>query len=138
MNGHTLQRFDHKGLTLIELMTAMVLVGVLVGIIWMKWNASHEKALRASMISDMRNLALAQELYSREYGTYASTAAQISEHLDPSPTSTIHITTGTPLGWAGWNEIAGIDLRCEYYVGDGVTPALGVATTSERIACAVP
>lgn len=125
-----------RGFTLVEILAVLVLLGILVTIAWGKFHNTKEKALQATLITDMRNLATAQELYHRENGTYASAPAQIQPIIDPSPESTFHITTGNNLGWAGWNEINGTTMRCEFYVGSGVTPPLGYASASERVACA--
>lgn len=118
-----------------EILTVMVVLGVLVGIAWGKYNNSKEKALEATLVSDIRNLATAQELYHREHEIYASTAAEIDVLIHPSPASSMHITAGTNMGWAAWNEIEGTTMRCELYVGSDVTSPLGYSAQSERIAC---
>lgn len=129
---------EERGFTLVEIVAVMLILGVLVAFAWLKWNNSHEKALEATLVSDMRNLALVQEIYYRDHGVYAASAAEISVLLDPSPRSTLHITDASNLGWAGWNEIEGAEKNCEYYVGSGMTSPLGIATSSERVACGVP
>lgn len=123
------------GFTFVEIMTVLALIAVLVVIAVGKYNKSYEKALRATMIHDLRNTATAQELYYRLYQTYANDITLVD--IEPSPKSTIYITDSSPQGWAGWNEIQRSPERCELYVGNS-SPPLGFATTSERITCQVP
>ncbi len=113
-------------------MTVLALIAVLVVIAVGKYNKSYEKALRATMIHDLRNTATAQELYYRLYQTYANDISLVD--IEPSPKSTINITDSSPQGWSAWNEIERSPERCELYVGNS-TSALGIATISERIAC---
>ncbi len=113
-------------------MTVLALIAVLVVIAVGKYNSSYEKALRATMIHDLRNVATAQELYYRLYQTYANDASLID--IEPSPKSTIYITQSTAQGWSGWNEVQRSSERCELYVGNA-TSSLGFATDSERIFC---
>ncbi len=121
-----------NGFTFIEIMTVLALIAVLVVIAVGKYNKSYEKALRATMIHDLRNTATAQELYYRLYQTYANDISLVD--IEPSPKSSIYITQSTPQGWSGWNEIQRSNERCELYVGNA-SSSLGFATTSERIFC---
>lgn len=123
------------GFTFVEIMTVLALIAILVVIAVGKYNKSYEKALRATMIQDLRNTTTAQELYYRLYQTYAPNISLVD--IEPSPKSTIYITDSSPQGWSGWNEIERSPERCELYVGNS-SPPLGIATTSERIACAEP
>jgi prepilin-type N-terminal cleavage/methylation domain-containing protein len=126
---------DNGGFTFVEVLTVLLLIGVLVTIAWTRYDRSYEKALVATMMSDLRNAATAQELYHRLHLTYASDKDLLD--IDPSPKSTMHITEATPRGWAGWNEIERAEERCELYVGDAASP-LGIAANSERVACERP
>jgi prepilin-type N-terminal cleavage/methylation domain-containing protein len=123
------------GFTFIEIMTVLALIAVLVAIAWGRFNRSYERALEATMISDLRNLMTAQELYYRPAQTYAPDISLIN--IAPSPRSSIHITESSPMGWAAWNEIERALKKCELYIGNA-TPAIGIATESARIFCAVP
>ncbi len=127
-----LKSLRRRGFTFVEIMTVLALIAVLVVIAVGKYNTSYEKALRATMIHDLRNTATAQELYYRLYQTYANDISLVD--IEPSPRSTIYITQSTPQGWSGWNEIQRSNERCEMYVGNA-TSSLGFATTSERIFC---
>jgi prepilin-type N-terminal cleavage/methylation domain-containing protein len=129
-------RTRQRGFTIIELMTAMALLAVLAVIAWTRFNRAHEKALRAVLLSDIRNLATAEELYFRLNQQYTTDLSLLS--IDPSPQSSMTVTAADVVGWAAYNEIDGTDEQCEMYVGKSHSSPLGLADASEKIACGVP
>ena len=52
-----------KGFTLIELLIVIVIISILAAITIPKFSSTKEKAYVSKMISDLRNLATAQEAY---------------------------------------------------------------------------
>ena len=66
---------NRKGFTLIELLIVVVIIGILAAIAIPKFSNTKEKAVKASMTSDLRNLASAQESYYSDYTTYMSSAS---------------------------------------------------------------
>lgn len=125
----------NRGFTLVEILTVLLLIAVLVTVAWSRYQRSYEKALGATMISDLRNTATAQELYHRLHLTYAHDIGLLN--IDPSPKSGITITEATARGWAGWTEIERTPERCEIFVGDASSP-LGIANRSEQVSCQRP
>jgi len=123
------------GFTFVEILAVILLIAVLVTLAWSRYQRSFEKALVATMISDLRNTATAQELYHRLHMTYAPNVDLLD--IDPSPNSDITITQATARGWAGWTEIERAPERCELYIGDAVSP-LGIASRSEQVSCQRP
>jgi len=67
---------NRKGFTLIELLIVVVIIGILAAIAIPKFSNTKEKAVKASMTSDLRNLASAQESYYSDYTSYMSSASQ--------------------------------------------------------------
>ena len=63
---------NRKGFTLIELLIVVVIIGILAAIAIPKFAATKEKAYLASMKSDLRNLATAQEAYIADNTVYFS------------------------------------------------------------------
>jgi len=63
-------RRNRRGFTLIELLIVVVIIGLLAAIAIPKFANTKEKAVVASMRSDLRNLATAQEGYWVENRTY--------------------------------------------------------------------
>jgi prepilin-type N-terminal cleavage/methylation domain-containing protein len=133
-----MKRSEISGFTFVEVMTALALLAVLTVIAWGKFSKSYDQALEATMMSDLRNLATAQEIYYREHVTYADDVALVRESMNPSPKSAITITEAHARGWAAWTRMDATDQRCELYVGRDVSSPLGYASDSERIVCDSP
>jgi prepilin-type N-terminal cleavage/methylation domain-containing protein len=133
-----MKRSDTSGFTFVEIMTALALLAILTAIAWGKFSKSYDKALEATMMSDLRNLATAQQIYYREHMTYADDVALVTESMNPSPKSKITIADAHARGWSAYTQMDATDERCELYVGRDVSSPLGYATTSERIACDSP
>jgi len=66
---------NRKGFTLIELLIVVVIIGILAAIAIPKFANTKEKAVVASMKSDLRNLVTAQEGFFSDNQDYAGTAA---------------------------------------------------------------
>jgi len=68
---------NRKGFTLIELLIVVVIIGILAAIAIPKFANTKQKEVRSGMISDLRNLATAQEAFyadsTRYAGSYSST-----------------------------------------------------------------
>ncbi len=60
-----------KGFTLIELLIVVVIIGILAAIAIPKFANTKAKSVLASMRTDLRNLATAQESYYFDYSAYA-------------------------------------------------------------------
>jgi type IV pilus assembly protein PilA len=133
-----MKRSDTSGFTFVEIMTALALLAILTAIAWGKFSKSYDKALEATMMSDLRSLATAQEVYYREHMTYADDVALVTESMNPSPKSKITIADAHARGWSAYTQMDATDERCELYVGRDVSSPLGYATASERIACDSP
>jgi Tfp pilus assembly protein PilE len=124
------------GISFVEMLAAIALLAVLVAIAWGKFNTSFEEALEATLVSELRNLATAQEVYYRNHVTYTTDLTALS--LAESPKSEINITSADVRGWAAWNRIDKTLIRCEVYTGNGHTSPLGFAETPENITCDKP
>ncbi|MEZ0333102.1 MAG: type IV pilin protein, partial [Gemmatimonadales bacterium] len=64
---------NRKGFTLIELLIVVVIIGILAAIAIPKFANTKEKAVVASMKSDLRNLVTAQEGFFSDNQDYAGT-----------------------------------------------------------------
>ena len=64
-----------KGFTLIELLIVVVIIGILAAIAIPKFANTKSKSVLASMKTDLRNLATAQEAHYFDYAIYASAVA---------------------------------------------------------------
>ena len=116
-----------KGFTLIELLIVVVIIGILAAIAIPKFANTKEKAYLATMKSDLRNLATAQEGYFADAKVYVSgtasnngagTTSSIAGGYVPSSGVTVTVLTGT----GGWSATAGMSTNvtsknCYIFVG---------------------
>jgi prepilin-type N-terminal cleavage/methylation domain-containing protein len=123
---------NRKGFTLIELLIVVVIIGILAAIAIPKFASTKEKAYLATMKSDLRNLATAQEAYASdnngEYmpGGSAAGGAPATPHEGYTPSS--GVTVAISNAGAGWSatatHVAAPDRTCAIFVNTGeVTPA---------------
>ena len=85
---------NRKGFTLIELLIVVVIIGILAAIAIPKFSNTKEKAILASMKSDLRNLASAQESYYADYTQYMSLAGGASNTYYKASTGNVITVTG--------------------------------------------
>lgn len=119
-----------KGFTLIELLIVVVIIGILAAIAIPKYGDTKAKAYVATMKSDLRNLATAEETYFSERHSYFQGTASndgngstvsIGEGYVPSSGVTVVAT----VSGGGWFATAvyptGTTRNCALYLG--VAPA---------------
>jgi prepilin-type N-terminal cleavage/methylation domain-containing protein len=106
---------NRKGFTLIELLIVVVIIGILAAIAIPKFANTKEKAVVASMKSDLRNLVTAQEAFfsdNQDYaaGTYIGDGTVYTQTngtggagtlaFTPSANSTVVLTYVDAAGWS--------------------------------------
>ena len=96
----TMNRRGKQGFTLIELLIVVVIIGILASIAIPKFSATREKAFRAAMMSDLKNLATQQEVYHNVNFTYAATLAQAQAQATASQGVAITINENSGTGWS--------------------------------------
>ena len=107
---------NRRGFTLIELLIVVVVIGVLAAIAIPKFQSTKGKANAASLKSDLRNLATAQEAYFYENLIYTSSTASLNIQL----TSGVTVTWGTvnASGWAAKvTHPLAYPIECAMFVG---------------------
>lgn len=131
---------SRKGFTLIELLIVVVIIGILAAIAIPKFSNSKYKAVLASMKTDLRNLATAQESYYFDFSTYAPNvgAAQGAGTVAFTPTSgnTLGpLTNVTVNGWTATitNPILATSSpnQCGIYVGPPANSPNAARVTQE-------
>ena len=124
------------GFTLIELLIVVVIIGIIAAIAIPKFANTKGKALAASIKSDLRNLATAQEAYFYENSLYATSTSQLNIRTSGGVQLDI-ISGGTAAGWSAtaWHPAAS-PLECGLFIGNS-TPPLPSATVEGVIGCTV-
>lgn len=122
---------NRRGFTLIELLIVVVIIGILAAIAIPKFANTKEKAILASLKSDLRNLVTAEEAYFAENSVYATvtgpTQTATAAAFQASKGNTIVIVAGATLG-SGWAAtatnaaVAGPPSTCGIFVGTGTAP----------------
>jgi type II secretion system protein G len=123
---------SRRGFTLIELLIVVVIIGLLAAIAIPKFQNSKGKTYTATLRSDLRNLATAQEAYFYNNNTYTTNLAS----LNISVTSGVTVTFGAANG-SGWSAKVthplAYPIECAMFMG-GV-PALAPAITEGLMVC---
>lgn len=125
----------HRGLTLIEVLIVVVIIGVLAAIAIPKFTGAKHRAYFAGMKSDLRNLATAQEIYHQASGTYYDGPVPLPG-VDYRPTTgvTITISDASSTGWAATaTQSAMSGKACAVFYGSAA--AVPPATTEGEITC---
>jgi type IV pilus assembly protein PilA len=125
-------RRSSRGFTLIELLIVVVIIGVLAAIAIPKFQSTKGKANAASLKSDLRNLATAQEAYFYENLAYTSNVANLNVTL----TRGVTITWGT-VSTAGWaakvTHPLAYPIECAIFMG--AVPPMAPAITDGQLLC---
>ncbi|MGH7536710.1 MAG: type IV pilin protein [Gemmatimonadales bacterium] len=129
---------NRKGFTLIELLIVVVIIGILAAIAIPKFANTKEKAVLASMKSDLRNMVTAEEGFFSDNQDYAGSlgAAQVNgtggAGVVAFTPSTNNVITLAAVTAAGWNATAtnatlkGAIKTCGVYVGAAAAPNAAV------------
>ena len=125
-------RRSRRGFTLIELLIVVVIIGILAAIAIPKFQSTKGKANAATLKSDLRNLATAQEAYFYTNLTYTSSLPSLNVSLSTGVT----ITWGT-VSASGWSakitHPLAYPIECAMFMGS--VPALPPATVEGQLLC---
>ena len=127
-------RPGQRGFTLIELLIVVVIIGILASIVVPKFANGKERAMIASMKSDLHNLVVAQEAFFSNGNLYYNgvlPAAAIPFAV--SPGVSITLSSVTPAGWGATATHTHSTRTCAVFVGAG--GPLAPATNDGEVAC---
>jgi type IV pilus assembly protein PilA len=125
---------NRKGFTLIELLIVVVIIGILAAIAIPKFANTKEKAVLASMKSDLRNLVTAEEGFFSDNQDYAAALGpnQVNGNggggtvaFTPSANNAIVVTRESAGGWSAVvtnPTLKGAIKTCGIWVGSGAKP----------------
>ena len=125
------REWDRRGVTFVELLTVVVIIGLLSVFAIPRLTRNKEKTIIASMQSDMRNLATAQEGFYYTNATYTGNQAALNITL--SQGNVLTINQATVSGWSGTISNPLTPQQCYLFHGNA-TP-VGSATVEGDINC---
>jgi type IV pilus assembly protein PilA len=131
--SHIPKRSD-AGFTLVELLVVVIIVGVLATLAVPRYVTTRDQAFRTAAVSDLRNIATAQEAFWRMEGGYAPDVTTL--RIETSRDVVLEITQSSLTGWAAraYHAAAPTDV-CGVFQGDA-DPANGApAVSAGEIRC---
>jgi type II secretory pathway pseudopilin PulG len=93
-----------------ELMTVLVVIGVLTILVLPRFGQARRRALKSQMQSDLRTLVNAQEAYFNRYYAYSDNVSNLNFNITPNITISIEEITGN--GWSATAVHEGTTAQC--------------------------
>jgi prepilin-type N-terminal cleavage/methylation domain-containing protein len=130
---------NRKGFTLIELLIVVVIIGILAAIAIPKFANTKQKAVVASMRSDLRNMVTAEEAFFADNNRYAALFANVQDATHAAFTQSkgnvfgAIVATGT--GWSALMTNPAVPVAsggtCGIFVGSATPPGTAPANQPE-------
>ena len=125
---------NKRGFTLIELLIVVVIIGILAAIAIPKFSSTKSKAYTATMKSDLKNFASAQESYFYDHSVYYNgSVPDAAIEFSPSRGVEIAISAADNSGWSASATHNIVSNSCAIFVGSAAAPA--PATVEGSPAC---
>jgi len=122
---------DRRGVTFIELLTVVVIIGLLAIFALPRLSRNKEKTIIASMQSDMRNLAIAEEGFYYANATYSTNVVALNITL--SQGNVLTINQASVSGWSATMANPSTPQQC--YLFHGTATPVGSAVVEGDINC---
>ncbi len=117
-------------MTLIELLTVVIIIGLLAAVALPRFTGAREKAHRSQMLTSLRTLVSAQEAYFEEFFAYASDVSALE--FNETPVVNVQILETAGNGWSAKTTHNNTSIECGVYIGP-VTPPAGITFDGEGI-----
>ena len=128
------QSYGSAGFTLIEIMIALVIVGLLAAIALPRLSLLRDNAHVATLKSDLRNFSQAEESYFYDHAVYTAALVNLTTTgYQTSPMVTVTISEATATGWSATADHQLSNTQCALFIGSAAP--VGAAVVEGRIAC---
>lgn len=115
---------SRRGFTLIELLIVVVIIGILAAVAIPKFASTKGKAYVATMKTDLKNLASAQESYYYDNSVYYSgVVPNAAFSYSASKNVSITMISGDVAGWSATAAYTGLSNTCAIFIGTAAAPA---------------
>lgn len=122
------------GFTLVELLITVLIISALSSMVVPRLLSWRDRGFRATMQSDLRNLAAFEESFFTDSGGYSGEVDEVQLlGFQQSNRVTITIVEASASGWSATATHSATETECALYVGSA-TP-VGAATEQGAIAC---
>ena len=111
-----------RGFTLIELLVVIAIIGLLASIVLASLNTARSKASDAAIISDVKSLESALELYYNDYGGYPTSNTTVNGDVPFSDTT---LTNKHVPKYIGSMPKPLVDNTTDHYYAGGATTGVG-------------
>ncbi len=119
------------GFSLLELFVVLLIIGILTAVAVTRIHDYKHHYYQATMLSDLRNLAVSEESYWSSVDTYTNDIAALN--FAPSPYVTISFAEADSVGWSAKATHANDTTTCAVYYGRAAI--LPPATAKTVIGC---
>jgi prepilin-type N-terminal cleavage/methylation domain-containing protein len=124
-------RHARPGFSLFELFTVLAIIAILTALAVPRIHGAKHRFYVATMVEDLRNLAVTEESYWAAVDTY--TNDMVALKFQASPGVTITFVTADQTGWSATAAIVNDTSICAVYYGTAAV--LPPATTKAIIGC---
>ncbi len=122
------------GFTLIELMLALVIVGLLAAIALPQFSHARERTYVAVMKTDLRNFVTAEESYFYDFSVYTSSVVSVEPRgFKTSANVSLQVNEATSSGWSATVSHVGTPVECYLFLGSAAP--VGSATAEGVVSC---
>ncbi len=125
---------NRRGFTFVELMIVVTIMGLLASIALNRLIGTQSRSFVATMKSDLRNFALAEESYFYDFDVYSGDVTTLENRgFAISTGASVSVNEATVLGWSATATHANTPVQCYIFIGSAAP--VGSATTAGEISC---